>query len=135
MIYYSSTNACIMFIEKFNTAYLVLEGYLNETIIKEFGQKAHELCVKSEVSKIIFDTSRLDILKKEELSVLADKFIPVFHQAHINKIAYLKPQNAFGELSMNLLMNIKTLNKVKKFNTLEDAEKWVYDKATRSINV
>jgi hypothetical protein len=128
MIYYSTTNACIMSIDKYSTAFLVLEGYVNETTIKEFGQKAHELCIKSEVSNVIFDTSRLEILKKEEIAVLSDKLIPLFQHSHINKIAYLKPQNAFGELSMNLLMNIKTINKIRKFNSLEEAEKWVYDK-------
>jgi hypothetical protein len=135
MIYYSTTNACIMFIEKYSTAFLVLEGYINEKTILEFAQKAHELCIKSQVTKIIFDTSGLEILKKEEMAILSDKLIPLFHHSHIGKIAYLKPKNAFGELSMNLLMNIKSINKIKKFESLEEAEKWIYDKKTLLMQV
>lgn len=129
MIYYSSKNGCIMHISKHQTAFMVLEDFINEEVCKEFLRKVQDIFQHECICNIIFDTSNLEILKKEEIAMLADKLAPIFSSPRLQRIAYLKPHNAFGELSMNLLMDIKANRKIKKFSTLEEAENWVYQYA------
>ncbi len=115
-----------MNISKHHTAFMVLEGFVSVDEIHEFVNKVQEIYRHECINNIIFDTSNLEILKKEEIAMLSEKLAPIFNSMQIKRIAYLRPHNAFGELSMNLLMDIKANRKIRKFSTLEEAENWIY---------
>jgi hypothetical protein len=129
--------ACIIYVESKNYAYMALEGFVESAKIKEFALKTSELCKQKKVSCIIFDTSKLQIIKQIDIQWLIEQVFPVLRNYNLSKIAFLLPENPFGLTSLKSLIKHIDTNKVEVFQKMEEAEAWIFsdDKTYEENNI
>lgn len=126
MIVYNSDEACILYIKKRNYIYLAIEGYLDSEKIKVFSQELLGICTEKKISKILFDTSKLRIVKEVDLEWLFNDIFSVLRSLNIKRIALLNPQNAFGYITIKRITGEIKKSKVKILDTMEEAEGWLF---------
>jgi len=127
MIYYSNSQSCIIYLKNKNAAYLAIEGFVSSETIREFMVKAVQLCTHQTVKAILFDSSKINVLRTEDMNWIKQSVLPLFGTSSLKKVGYLEPQDIFGELSLEKLIPENSKVIFKKFKTLEDAEKWAYN--------
>lgn len=126
MIYYNNSQACVIYLKEKNSAYAAIEGFVESDTIKDFVLKIIELCSKTHIKSILIDTSKIEIIKSSDIEWILTNTLESFKKQPLQKIAYVSPQNVFGENSIKKLFLKNTCKEIKKFSNLEDAESWVY---------
>jgi len=126
---------CIIFIEGKNYAYLALEGFIETEKIKEFAGKLIDLCSKKKVTRLLFDTSKLSIIKPSDLEWVINEILPNLRFKHIEKIAFLLPENPFGFVSVRNLMKHIDNKKVEVFRRMEHAETWIFEQENTDFSL
>jgi hypothetical protein len=131
MIVYQSKDACIIHIEKRNYAYLAIEGFFDSSRLKDFSLKVIELCRTKGVSKLLFDVSKITVIKSEDIEWLQENIVPKLKNAESNRYAIVCPENQFGLISVNRILSYTDKNKFKFFPNIERAEDWLF----KSVNI
>ncbi|HAM98763.1 MAG TPA: hypothetical protein DCQ26_09130 [Marinilabiliales bacterium] len=127
MIYYSNLQACLMFIKDRNIAYMAVEGFLESGKVKDLMQKTVELCLKQKVHYLLIDSSRLEVVKTDDIRWIVMEIYPLLRQTSLKKVGYVRSQNVFGQVSLEKLLPKNTTKEIKFFSTLELAESWLLD--------
>lgn len=127
MMYYSNEQACLIYLKNKGVAYMAMEGFVSMETLKGIVTKFNDMCRRQQVNALLFDASKLEIMKRDEIQWMKDHLKLNASNNALLRIGIVKPENAFGELSINQLFN-KNLNvPVKKFNQIEEAEFWAFD--------
>lgn len=119
---------CIIHMENKGYVYVAVEGNINPNKFKELTNKLVDLCSKNNIKKVIFDSSKLSVVNQEGIDWIKKHVIPALSYSSIVKFAFLSPDNPFGELTFSMLITILNSQRVKAFDTMEDAEKWLFTK-------
>ncbi len=127
MYVYQSKEACIIYVEQRCYAYLTIEGFFNSEKLKDFSLKIIELCRTEKVSKLLFDSTKLTIIKLDDINWLLKNVIPDLKQQELQKVAFIMPENNFGFVSINRLLCTVDKDRVKLFESFEQAEEWLFD--------
>jgi len=126
MIYYSSSQACVIYMKSKNSIYIAIDGFIDSKTLKAVTIRTIELCNKVQAHSILLETSKLEVLKNEDIDWIKEKMHPLFKVVEIKRIGFVRPQSVFGELSINRLIPVVSERQYRKFDTIEEAEKWVY---------
>lgn len=126
MIIYNSNEACIIWVEKRKYIYLAVDGFLESHKIKAFTEQLINICKTQDVQGIIFDTTKITIIKPKDLKWINEEVIPKLRIGKIKKVAFLYPENSFGSLSIDRIKQNVIVSEAKIFRKLEDAEKWLF---------
>jgi hypothetical protein len=125
IIVFNSMEACIIHIESKHYAYIAIEGYLQTSKIKEFASKYATLCQKRMVHYTIFDASKITDIKHNDLIWIVGNILPIINNSSIKRIAFLIPENPFGEIALNSFFKKINSPNVEVFENMELAENWV----------
>lgn len=126
-ILYNSVNASVMYLKNREYIYIALEGFLNSESINGFNNALINGIKQSDAKKFLFDTSKINVIKSEEVQWLVNNIIPYLAKDRFSKIAFLKPENYFGNKSVESLSNaLKDSISVKTFPNMEQAERWLF---------
>ena len=128
MMLYDSLEACIIHIERKEYAYVAVEGYLVTEKLMNFLDRLVFLCTKKTVKKIFFDTSKLSVVNKNDVIWIKEHVFPALSYCNIEKVAFLMPENPFGALALKALIIETKHATMKIFNSMEEAEKWIFKK-------
>ena len=126
MIYFNNSQACVIYLKEKNSAYIAVEGFIETDTVKGLMIKTLELCSKMNVKSILLDASKLEVLRNEDINWIIEITYPGFKKLPLMSIAYVKPQNVFGDRSIKKLIRQNSSKEFKEFTNLEDAEKWTY---------
>ncbi|MBN1118874.1 MAG: hypothetical protein JXA77_16815 [Bacteroidales bacterium] len=126
MLVYNSENSCIIHIEKKMSLYLAIEGYMESLKIKEFAKALVEFCLTKKIKHIFFDTSKISVVKHEDLFWVTENVFPKLQDSEIEKVAFLLPAKSFGYMAVKILADRIEKKQNKVFARLEEAEKWLY---------
>ncbi|MBN2486401.1 MAG: hypothetical protein JXB34_10550 [Bacteroidales bacterium] len=126
MIIYESMDACIIYIESKNYAYLAIEGFIDSSKIKEFASKFTSLCLNKKGLKVIFDSSKITTVKNSDLQWIAENILPLLQNNDIQKIAFLSPESPFGQMAVQKFSKNITPGKAEVFHSMEQAENWIF---------
>lgn len=127
MLYYSNNQACIIYMQNKQTAYVAVEGYFCGQAVHDFMDKLVELCKRSDVKKMLIDSSKIEVLKTDDINWINQNIYPQLKKIHIEKISLVKPQSIFGEVSVNKLIPKDTNKVIQKFAKIEEAETWLFN--------
>jgi len=133
MIYLNDEKVCIIYLKQKTTAYIAVEGFVDSATVRKLMMKTVELCSKMNVKSLLVDSSKLEVLRDEDVKWILQEVYPRFKLLPLKKIAYIKPGNTFGEISMKKLIPKNTSREFKQFSCIEEAEKWTY-KSFNKIN-
>ncbi len=117
-----------MHTEKRGYIYIAISGELNSEKFKEFNSKLVDLCLKSAIKKIIFDSSQLSVVNQDSIEWLKKQVIPSLAFYPLEKIALLCPDNPILKLIIKKLLNNEDHSRAKIFDTIEGAERWLSPK-------
>lgn len=126
MIYFNNEKACVIYLKHKDTAYIAVEGFVDSISVRKLMMKILELCQKKNVKSLLIDSSKLDIIRDDDIKWIQQEVYPGFKFLHLKRIAYIKPVNVFGEKSIKKLIPKETLKEFKEFFSIEEAERWVY---------
>lgn len=126
MIYYSNQQACVIYLKSKNSVYIAIDGFIDTKTLKSIVIRTCELCNKVQAQSILLDTSKLEVLKAEDIDWIKDKMLLLFRTNKIKRIGFVRPKSVFGELAIDRLIPAVSEREYRKFNNLEEAEKWVY---------
>lgn len=126
MIYYNNSKACVIYLKEKNSAYVAIEGFVESITVKEFMTKILELCSKMHIKSILLDSSKLEVLKSQDIDWILNNTYAQFSELPLQRIAYISPQNIFGETSLKKLICKSSCKEFKKFSCIESAESWIY---------
>lgn len=97
MIYLNDSSACVMYIKSKKTAYIAVEGFVTSETIRNCVNALTVLCVNHDVKNILFDSSYLDVIKKDDIMWITQKIYPNYKSFNLEKVTYIKPLNIFGK--------------------------------------
>lgn len=127
MILYNSANASVMYLKRREYIYVALEGFLNSETLSGFNKALAEGVIHRDVKKILIDTSKINVIKSEEIQWLTDNMSPYLAKNRISKVAFIKPENIFGFKSIEALTNaMKNKINVNVLLNMEQAEHWLF---------
>ncbi len=126
MTIYNSEKACIKWIEERKYIYLAVDGFMESDKIKIFTEQLVSACKKYDVAGILFDTSKITIIKHKDLQWINEEVIPSLRNGKIKKVAFLCPENSFGSLSIELIMENIIESEINIFSKLDDAKEWLF---------
>ena len=127
LIVYNSDEACILYIKKRNYIYLAIEGFLNSEKTKAFYKSMVDICRKKNITRILFDTSKLGTIKEDDLQWIFKEAAEAITPINIKKISFVSPQNSFGKWTISrIFTGFKDLN-AKVLDSIEEAENWLFE--------
>jgi hypothetical protein len=126
-ILYNTASASILYMKKREYMYLAVEGYVNTATLSDFTKALLEGILFNHVKKILFDTSHLNVIKTEDIHWLKNNLFPIFEKHGVSRVVFIKPENAFGNKSVEMLATaINDKIEAKIFPTMEEAENWLF---------
>ena len=126
-ILYDTENASIVYMKRLECIYIALEGFLEPETFVEFSKAFVKGTVRCGAHRFLFDTSRVNVISSNEMLLFANSFLLYKAKNHISKIAFIKPDNAFGVKSIESIANmLKSKIVVCVFPSMELAESWLY---------
>lgn len=127
LIIYNSAEACILYIKKRNYIYLAIEGFLNSEKTKSFYKSMVTICLEKNITRILFDASKLGTIKEDNLQKMFKDATQTFYSLNLKKIAFLSPKNSFGYWAISRIFSgLKDIEN-KILETMEDAEIWLFE--------
>jgi len=115
--------------------YIVIEGYLNAETLPGFNKALVNGVMHSDVKKLLFDTTKINVIKSEDILWLNENLMPYLAKNRLMKVAFIKPENAFGSKSVETLAGImKNHTNVKILPNMELAERWLFQTETITKN-
>jgi len=107
--------------------YISLEGFLDSVTFSEINKALINGVSQSDVNKFLFDTSRIGVIKNEEMIWLTENMAAWFAKNRMSKVVFIKPENVFGNKSIETLAHAMSISiDVKILPCMEQAEKWLF---------
>lgn len=106
-----------------NYLYLNWTGFQSEEKIYEAGEEVLQLFKKLDCSKVINDNREVKGPWNKAADWTLSYWFPNMIKAGLEQFAWVFPKNLFAELSASQAMPDNDL--VKKFDSYEEAEKWL----------
>lgn len=127
-ILYDTTIASVLYIKKREYLYLTIEGFVNSETLSEVVDALQHGITHNHVKKIIFDTSKVKVIKKEDIQLLTLTLIPLLSKSVVSKIAFINSDDVFGNKSVNMLASIFNEHiPTQAFPNMENAEIWLFN--------
>jgi len=133
-IIYNSATASIMYLKSREYMYIAIEGYPSMEKLKEFYYALLQGITHSNVEKFLFDTSKLSVIKSEDLMWFNNNITPLLVKHKDAKVVFIKPDNVFGMKSVETIFkNMKDIVMVNISPNMEKAEDWLFQQKSVSI--
>lgn len=127
MILYNSATAIIMYLKTREYLYIAIEGYPNMEKMNEFYHALLRGVAQSNANKFLFDTSRISVIKNEDMLWLSNNITPILLKHKGVKVAFIKPENVFGMKSVDTLCKLmRNSANACIFSNMEKAENWLF---------
>jgi len=127
MILYNSATASIMYLKTREYLYIAIEGYPNMEKMNEFYHALLRGVTQSNANKFLFDTSRISVIKNEDMQWFSTNITPILLKHKGIKVAFIKPENVFGMKSVDTFCrNMRNFASVSIFPNMEKAENWLF---------
>ena len=133
MIVHNSMESCIIHVESRNYAYLAVEGFIDSKKTKEFAEKLVSLCLHNKIGMIMFDSSKLSVIKPTDMEWIFEQVLQPLRYCSIDKVAFLMPESTFGIVSVKKLIQHIENCSTGIFRNIEQAETWLF-KSTSADN-
>jgi hypothetical protein len=133
LIVYNSDEACILYIKKRNYIYMSVEGYLNRGKIQGFIKSSKGFCSEKGINKILFDTSKLNPDRKNNLGESIRAIIDEIVFFNPERIAFLCPKNSWGYQLLYEILKEAGKGNTKMLGTLEEAEDWLFSNVPAKV--
>lgn len=127
-ILYNASHASLLYIKKREFLYLSIEGFVNRDTLAQLTDALIRGVTQSVVKRIIFETSTVKVIKKEDITLFAETITPILDKKGIKKIVLINSDDVFGNKSVELLasfLNSKIPTKI--FLNMEKAEVWLFN--------
>lgn len=118
----------MLYIQKREYLFLTIEGFVNTKTLNEVSKALQDGIIHKHVKKVIFDTSKVKVIKKDDLDFLKESFMNQLSKSVVSKIAFLNSDDIFGNHSVELLtafFNQKI--PTRAFKCIECAEGWLFN--------
>ena len=126
-ILYDSENASVMYMKRRECLYIALEGFLDSESFVEINSALAKGVTQSEAKRFLFDTSKTNVISNKEMQWLTHDFLTYITTGRVSKVAFLKPDNIFGDQSVGFIATILSRKtSVRIFPSMELAESWLY---------
>ncbi|BDX38218.1 hypothetical protein CYCD_15730 [Tenuifilaceae bacterium CYCD] len=127
-ILYNTNSASMLYIKKREYLFLSIEGFANTRTLSELVEALNYGISHNHVKKIIFDTSKVKVIKKEDIQLLTLTLIPLLSKSAVSKIAFINSDDVFGNKSVSMLASIFTEHiPTQAFPNMESAEIWLFN--------
>lgn len=114
--------------------YIAIEGYPSEEKLKEFYYALLQGITRSNVEKFLFDTSKLSVMKSEDIIWFNNNITPLLVKHKEAKVVFIKPENVFGMKSVETICrHMKNIADVNISVNMEKAEDWLFQQKSVSI--
>ncbi len=127
MIVHSSEKVTLIHIKSRGLLYFTIvgftEGNVIETVVADLKQNQKDITS----DRLLVDTSKLGVLRKSDYQKIVDQMLPIFREIGIKKAALLKTTDIFGERNIKDFIKNIDRKKVKVFDDMIVAEKWLLD--------
>ncbi len=127
-ILYNADNASLLYIKKREYLYLTVEGFVRKETLEMLTNALIKGITETTVSRIIFDTSKVKVIKKEDIALFLETITPILDKRSVRKIVFINSDDIFGNKSVELLascLNSKIPTKI--FSNMERAELWLFN--------
>lgn len=105
------------------------DGFVMEDKMKEIANKTLTMLMESKVEKVLVDTSSMKVMPKESQDWIQDDWFPRAVSAGVQKMAFVTPDNIFGEVSTKTANSAVEENDlaidIRYFQSLNAAMAWV----------
>lgn len=127
-ILYNADNASLLYIKKREYLYLTVEGFVRKETLEMLTNALIKGITETTVRRIIFDTSKIKVIKKEDIALFLETITPILDKRSVRKIVFINSDDIFGNKSVELLascLNSKIPTKI--FSNMERAELWLFN--------
>lgn len=127
MILYNSATASIIYLKTREYLYITLDGYPNMEKLNEFYNALLKGIKQSSAEKFLFDSSKISVIKSEDLFWVCSNLTPILSKHNGIKVALIMPENIFGVKSAETFYNLmKDSVNIGLFPSMEKAENWLF---------
>jgi len=107
--------------------YVAIDGYPNMEKLNEFYSALLKGITKSNANSFLFDTSKISVIKGEDLHWLCSNLVPILSKHKGLRVAFIMPENIFGIKSVDTLCKLmRNSADVSIFPNMEKAESWLF---------
>jgi hypothetical protein len=127
-ILYNADHASLLYIKKREYLYLTIEGFVCKETLFHLAEALIKGIKQSMVKRIIFDTSKLKIISKDDILLFKQAVLPIIEKSGIKKIIFISSEDVFGNKtieSLSVVLNQKIPTRV--FPNMEKAELWLFN--------
>lgn len=127
-ILYDTTIASVLYIKKREYLYLTIEGFVNSETLSEVVDALQHGITHNHVKKIIFDTSKVKVIKKDDLDFIKQNLSPLLSKSIVTKVVFLNSDDIFGNHSIEVLTSFfNQIIPTRAFPDMEKAELWLFN--------
>ena len=100
MIYLDETYGKVYYDKEIKAVYAKLIGFLSETQFKHIIEKELEAMYREKATRYLIDLTELKVMLPENQKHVQQYWIPKIKKAGVQQVAFLQPENVFGQVSM-----------------------------------
>ncbi len=110
------------------TVVAILEGFIPFPEHKKSGETILELSERNNLSKIIIDTSAMNVMQQETQKWIEEVWFPRANRSGIRFMAFITPQNLFGKSSTTKVNQRSGNIEIAYFESMTKARAWISGK-------
>ena len=125
MVIYESNRVHVSYHEEKGYIKEVFSSFVPSDEIKTFHEALIEACKKYNVSVMVSDTSKMAIMKADDISWILTEAGPYLIKAGLRKIGVVTPENPFAKKTVDAIIARATVIDIRAFDDLSSAENWL----------
>lgn len=104
------------------------KGFLETTEHKAIGNEVLNVALKNRTTKLIIDTSKLQVIRKETQQWIEKDWFPRASGTGIRYMAFIIPSDALGKMSTQSVNQKAGSIEIQYTDSIESAKKWISSK-------
>ncbi len=122
---YKSPAASITYNATHNCILQTVNNYLHSEELKNFQTALIKFCKGNSPGRIIADTTKLKVIKSDDMEWLSNEVLPALSECGIRYFAIVMPNNPFGEMAVKLFIEASSDITMQIFEDLPSAQQWI----------
>ncbi len=125
MILHSSDEMSLIYLRERGLIYFTIVGFTKTNAIRELFEQLKENREKIKSDKLLFDTSKLGVMRQIDQNIFLEELMPLFREIGIKKTALIKTSDAFGQGKIKALVSSADNEEIQVFDDMITAERWL----------